>query len=121
MLLYQLDLRPFDDAYPDGSWSRCAFLSEQASPQNPYRQYQKHSVHVHTSKKYSTDRGSNVRPAVSAITGFGSAARIPSFARRTSQRRRALVLAFPPFPGFFYGIALPPPPAPPPRLPTPQP
>src|SRR5258708_5157411 len=106
MLLYQLDLRPFDDAYPDGSWSRCAFLSEQASPQNPYRQYQKHSVHVHTSKKYSTDRGSNVRPAVSAITGFGSAARIHSFARRTSQRRRALVLAFPPFRGLFYGIGL---------------
>src|SRR5258708_12956819 len=109
MLVCELDLRPFDDAYPDGSWSRCAFLSEQASPQNPYRQYQKHSVHVHTSKKYSTDRGSNVRPAVdssSAITGFGSAARIHSFARRTSQRRRALVLAFPPFRGLFYGIGL---------------
>src|SRR5258708_8489773 len=109
MLLCHLDLRPFDDAYPDGSWSRCAFLSEQASPQNPYRQYQKHSVHLHTSKKYSTDRGSNVRPAVdspSALTGFGSSARIHSFARRTSHRREALVLAFPPFPGLSYGKSL---------------
>jgi len=109
MLLCQLDLRPFDDRYPLGFWSRWTFLSGQAPPQNRYRQYQKHFVHLHTSKKYSTDRGSNVRPAVdspSALTGFGSSARIHSFARRTSERRDALVLAFPLFRGLYYGIGL---------------
>src|SRR5229473_1410468 len=79
MLLCQLDLRPFDDPYPHGFWSRRTFLSGQASPQNRYRQYQKHFVHLHTSKK---------------------------FARRTSQRRDALVLAFPPFRGLYHGIGL---------------
>src|SRR5260370_8803055 len=56
MLLCHLDVRSFDDPYPRGFWSRWTFLSEQASPQNRHRHYQKHSVHVHTSKKYSTDR-----------------------------------------------------------------
>src|SRR5260370_20818818 len=102
MLLCQLDLRPFDDPYPHAFWSRWTFLSGQASPQNRYRQYQKHFVHLHTSKKYSTDRGSNVRPAVdspSALTGFGSAARIHSFTRRTSAIRNASVLAVRPLHG----------------------
>src|SRR5258708_37035235 len=49
--------------------------------------------------KYST-------PRPSAMTGFGSSARIHSFARRTSQRRQALFLAFQPFRGLYHGIGL---------------
>src|SRR5260370_28657854 len=56
MLLCELEVRSFDEPYLRGFWSRWTFLSEQASPQNRHRHYQKHSVHVHTSKKYSTDR-----------------------------------------------------------------
>src|SRR5229473_3988631 len=52
---------------------------------------------------------SKLSPAIDspwAMTAFGPSTRIQSLTRRPSQRRRALVLAFLPSRGLFYGIGL---------------
>src|SRR5260370_6665093 len=52
---------------------------------------------------------SKLSPAIEspwAMTAFDPATRIQSLTRRPSQRRRALVLAFLPSRGLFYGIGL---------------